>query len=72
MHIARIAVVACINFTDALLFLLRTTEEKTTPYKSVESAKSALPKKSNCNSIISPLVLLACNFRHVLPVFLLL
>ena len=56
MHIARIAVVACINFTDALLFLFKITEEKTTPYKSVESAKSALPKKPNCNSIISPLV----------------
>jgi len=56
MHIVRIPVLACINFTDALLFLFKTTEEKTTPYKSVERARSALPKKSNCNSIISPLV----------------
>ena len=56
MHIARIPVLACINFTDALLFLFKTTEEKITPYKRVERAKSALPKKSNCNSIISPLV----------------
>ena len=56
MHIARIPVVACINFTDAPLFLFKTTEEKITPYKNVASAKSPLPKKSNCNSIISPLV----------------
>ena len=54
MHIARIAVAACINFIDAPLFLFKITVKKTTPYKSAESANSALPKKSNCNSILSP------------------
>ena len=40
MHIARIPVVACINFTDALLFLFKTTEEKTTPYKRLKAPKA--------------------------------
>jgi len=45
-----------IKHEDDNFWKVKTTEEKITPYKRVESAKSALPKKSNCNSIISPLV----------------
>ena len=54
IHVGENCKKADINFIDAPLFLFKITVKKTTPYKSAESANSALPKKSNCNSILSP------------------